>query len=197
MNSFLFLSKMIVYCFWEFLFMSMSDTLLISNEILVFCVIVVCVICVARCCALVFVCLWFFEFGVICCVLFWEGSPHLWAIVWEDDLEPFWRFSGRPCMFVFFHFHSIILKTNLLRFWESSLTLHPRFPSETFYKTIHVQNICADHQSNNDNKNLEVFGNWTNDEMMFLCNKNKIFMQSENMKEKTIQKVDFSWIYWG
>ena len=155
-----------------------------------------CYLCCTLLCSCV-LCLWFFEFGVICCVLFWEGSPHLWAIVWRMTLNHFEDFRVVHVCLFFCTFVLTFWKPLLLRFWESSLTLHPHFPIETFCKTIHVQNMCADHQSNNDNKNLEVFGNWTNDEMMFLSNKNKIFMRSENMKEKTIQRVDFSWIYWG
>ena len=72
---------------------------------------------VLLCCTLLcscVLCLWFFEFGVICCVLFWEGSPHLWAIVWRMTLNHFeyfrvihvfpwaaiWLVRGRDTKFV-------------------------------------------------------------------------------------------------
>ena len=93
-------------------------------------------------------------------------------------------FGHEQCLF-FCTFVLSFWKPLLLRFWESSLTLHPHFPIETFCKTIHVQNICADHQSNNDNKNIEVFGNWTP------VQQKQDFHAIRNMKEKTIQKLIF------
>ena len=92
----------------------------------------------------VLLCFVFVVFWVWCnllCVVLGEFTTSVSDCL-EDDLEPFWRFSGRPCMFVFLHFRSNILKTiivEVLRIkFDSSPTLSNWNILQNYSRSKHV-----------------------------------------------------------
>ena len=100
-----------------------------------------CYLCFTLLCScFVFVVFWVWC-NLLCVVL--GGFTTSVSDCLEDDLEPFWIFSGRPCMFVFLHFRSIILKTiivEVLRIkFDSSPTLSKWNILQNYSRSKHMR----------------------------------------------------------